>query len=734
MKKNYLAWGLMLVASLTLTNCAKEQVVNEPVTQKGVPFELTVGVDTKTTTTDASTINWADADSLNVFHAVAGSDTYGSNDKFTFDSGTKFTGVLKDGALTADAYDWYVLYPYNSVIVEPNNTSKGYLTVGSSYNGSQTQKGNGNKAHLAGSNIPLYGKAASVAKDAKPTITLKQAVSVVKVHVTNKNAKPLTVTNVSFVAPEYVVGTYYIDITGENPVFTASQNSTKTFTYASETANLTVTNGDAINQNAEADFFIAIKPFTAAAGKTLKVSVNGYEKSLDLEAAATFAPGKIKTINFSYDKVEAAPISTEDGPVTVGFETAEGFSATTSYNNAEVKFQGAEGHRWGIVSGSTSTTGAIKGSQSMLLRDYTANGFQPYVYTEYRLSSVKEVQFQAKRTSSSQPYQLKLSYSTDLGDTWTDAETYDLSTSAETYKHVFGSIVSSAMFKFTIVFPGTRENKKDVIIDDVIFSKTEIVPAPVITVTSANPMPVANTASSQEITYTIDNPTEAVLSADTEATWITGISTSTAGKVTFNVAAQEAAAAARSADITLKYTGAEDVVVRVNQAAGASSGPSYTWNLEQNDLGEDRAPEASVTKGVLSTTSAGITWNVDYSWPEGAQMRLLWDSNNNRGVQIGTGSAAEKCNSVSLTTTGFTAAITKIVVGANTASSGNASLSVSVNGTPFTSGEQTSVTLNTTTTPTTYEFTGNATGTVVISITNSANKAIYLKSIKINTD
>lgn len=692
MKKNYLVLGLMLTAALTLTNCAKEQVVNEPVAQKGVPFELTVGVDTKTTTTDAATINWAAGDNLNVFHAVAGSDAYGSNDEFTFDSGTKFTGALKDGALTADAYDWYVLYPYNGNIEEPNNTSKGYLTVGSSYNGAQTQNGNGNKAHLAGSNIPLYGKAASVAKDAKPTITLKQAVSVVKVHVTNKNVKPLTVTSVSFVAPEYVVGTYYIDITGENPAFTASQNPGKTFTYASETANLTVTNGDAINQNAEADFFIAIKPFTAAAGKTLKVSVNGYEKSLDLEAAATFAPGKIKTINFSYDKVDAAPISTEDGPVTVGFETAEGFSATTSYNNTDVKFQGAEGHRWGIVSGSTSTTQAIKGNQSMLLRDYTANGFQPYVYTEYRLSSVKEVQFQAKRTSS-QPYQLKLSYSTDLGDTWTDAETFDLSNSAETFKHVFGSIVSSAMFKFTIVFPGTRENKKDVIIDDVIFSKTEIVPAPVITVTSDNPMDVANTASSQEITYTIANPTTASLTASTTADWISNLDYSNAGTVSFNVAAQVTDAPARSAQITLKYTDAADVVVTVNQAAGPSSGVGpqeetvtiqYTGDSTTNMTGNNDAATLGLDANKWSVVaSKGAASNFP-GLNKAGDIRLYYNADGSNTITVTALETGVTISSITITYTGDDYKNGVVLVGGNPVSISEGSYTI--NSTSFVVG------------------------------------------------
>ena len=95
MKKHVFSLGLMLVAALAFTNCAKQEVIvkdAEPATP-GVPFELSAGVDTKTTTTDGATINWADKDQLNVFYRENG--TTGTYQKpsgvFTFTSGTSFT-------------------------------------------------------------------------------------------------------------------------------------------------------------------------------------------------------------------------------------------------------------------------------------------------------------------------------------------------------------------------------------------------------------------------------------------------------------------------------------------------------------------------------------------------------------------------------------------------------------------------------------------------------------------
>ena len=123
--------------------------------------------------------------------------------------------------------------------------------------------------------------------------------SVVAVKVKNTTTEPLVVKSVSFTSTEDIVGTYYIDFTGENVVYTGSGDK-----YVSATASLTVNNGEAIAANAEATFYIPIKPHTAALGKTLKISVNGYEKPLELPKNVTFTAGKIKTLAFVFDKTQ----------------------------------------------------------------------------------------------------------------------------------------------------------------------------------------------------------------------------------------------------------------------------------------------------------------------------------------------------------------------------------------------------------------------------------------------
>ena len=307
MKKNIITIGISLISALFFTtNCAKEEVspVNEETRSEAVSFKLNVSAqETRTTTEDGATINWDTGDAINVFHAVTGTTEYGYNDKFTLAEGTTFNGELKDGALDeSKTYDWYVMYPYVSYITTPANTSTGYTTVGSSASGSQTQNGNDDKAHLAGTSIPLYGKTTGVAATETPSITLKQAVAVVKVHVTNSSDEPLTVTDVAFTGTEDIVGSYYIDFSGDAPAFKGREK------YVSEVAKLTVNSGTAIKINGSADFYIAVKPFTA--NGTLKVAVNGYKKEYPV-TNKTFSAGKIKTVNFSYDRISTAKLNFE---------------------------------------------------------------------------------------------------------------------------------------------------------------------------------------------------------------------------------------------------------------------------------------------------------------------------------------------------------------------------------------------------------------------------------------
>lgn len=299
MKKLSLFLGMALAASLSLTNCTEKiEGPIAPATPAGIPFEISADISTKTTNNELAT-QWAEGDAINLFHAVAGTTDYVSDNDFTLDATRVgvFTGNLTGGELNASNYDWYAFYPYSEYNKTPAGVSKdtfGYTHIGDK---SQTQEGNDSKAHLCGTALPLYGVAKGLASDVKPSIAMNNLASVVAVKVKNTTTEPLVVKSVSFTSTEDIVGTYYIDFTGENVVYTGSGPD-----YVSATASLTVNNGDAIAPNSEATFYIPIKPHSVKTGSTLKISVNGYEKSLTLPKDVTFTAGKIKTLAFKYDK------------------------------------------------------------------------------------------------------------------------------------------------------------------------------------------------------------------------------------------------------------------------------------------------------------------------------------------------------------------------------------------------------------------------------------------------
>ncbi len=285
-----------MAATFALSSC-DDSVAIEQTPSKGVPFEISTLL-TKTTN-DGLATNWAADDAINLFHAEAGSTSYTSDGQFTVDEALtgKFSGTLAKELEDGKNYDWYAFYPFSSHITTPANTS-GYPYIGGRSDTPQTQTGNGSKAHLSGTACPLYGVVKDVASDTKPAIAMKHAASVVAIKVTNTLSDALTVSSISFTSTENIVGQFYIDFSSDTAKY-------KDGPYVSSTANLTVTGGEAIAHNASAVFYIAVKPHTAASGTTLKISVNGAEKTLTLPKAITFTAGSIKTLAYGYDSEEA---------------------------------------------------------------------------------------------------------------------------------------------------------------------------------------------------------------------------------------------------------------------------------------------------------------------------------------------------------------------------------------------------------------------------------------------
>lgn len=558
---------MALAASLSLTNCTEKiEGPIAPATPAGIPFEISADISTKTTN-DGLVTQWATGDAINLFHAVAGKTDYVSDNDFTLDATRDgvFTGNLSSALDPSKSYDWYAFYPYSEYNKTPAGVSKetfGYTHIGDKL---QTQVGNDSKAHLCGKALPLYGVAKGLASDVKPAVTMNNLASVVAVKVKNTTTEPLVVKSVSFTSTEDIVGTYYIDFTGENVVYTGSGDK-----FVSATASLTVNNGEAIAANAEATFYIPIKPHTAALGSTLKISVNGYEKPLTLPKDVTFTAGKIKTLAFNFDKVVV-------DYVTIPW--TENFSGDLSL--------------YTLVSG---------GSDTKTYEANLAGGTTPEL-----LVSKQGGSFSAKVKADAGNYVLTFkSNHADYLTVLSSDKNVTVTKESDT-EYVLTVPEGGSTFSLTIKNTHEKDNAR---IDDISLVADTAVKVPVITVDKTT---VSAKSEGDKLTlkYSIKYPAaDATITATSKETWVNTFDYTKAGEITFAVDANEGAA--RTATVTLSYPGAEDVAVTVSQRAAGSSAlvaKTATITFGTNDVKIDKA---SVTanddqKNSWTITTAGTT-------------------------------------------------------------------------------------------------------------------------------
>lgn len=152
---------------------------------------------------------------------------------------------------------------------------------------------------------------------------------------------------------------------------------------------------------------------------------------------------------------------------TCGFESAEGFTAGTAYNNATIAYTGSSGQQWGTFFGTPSTTSPITGAQSMQMRWYTgtstSNG---YTFTNFDLPSVTKVTFNAKNTSG---IDVIVSYSTDGGTSYVGAQTFSLSTTATEYTYNISATgeYTSVRLKFELTYSAAPTATSRLYLDDI---------------------------------------------------------------------------------------------------------------------------------------------------------------------------------------------------------------------------------------------------------------------------
>ena len=592
MKKTLFFAGLALAMVFSLNSCNKEienTIVNNGV-KEGTPFEIIATPVQTRTENDGMDTKWVADDAINVFHAEEGTTAYVSDGEFTIEdvSTNRFKGTVSETLEAGKKYDWYMFYPYSSHITTPANTESGYTVVGSRNNGYQTQTENNSMAHIAGPNYPLIGVISSVASTEVPSVSVNQVCSFIEFNVTNNSSEDLVVSNILFTASEDIVGTYYIDfVDPENVVFTPSTNTDGSFVYASEKASLNVTDGAALAEGESAKFYIGIKPFTVSSG-TLKVAVNGYEKTLDITKSTSFSAGKIKKIKFNYDKEpEVLPIyDNTSADYTTGFE--DGFTAGNVYNNTLEKLDGPEDEQWASYYGTVSTNVKIAGDNSMQMRWYANSASNlGYARTNFMIAEVGSVSFSAAATNN---LNLSLYYMGEEDEDWVLAETFTLTSTAKQYSYAFSAPVENAQLKFQIALPATNPSStSNVRIDDVVVSKD----VPAVELTS-----IAITKAPSKTTYTVGD--EFVFDGEVTATYSDGSTADVTDDIVTDGETVVASAGANKT-VTVSYTEGEITKTTSYKITVNEPGASYTdvpsQTITFSDLGYANGDEVDEVSG-----------------------------------------------------------------------------------------------------------------------------------------
>lgn len=384
-------------------------------------------------------------------------------------------------------------------------------------------------------------------------------------------------------------------LAGRVVVNMTEQSISEPYYNPSSTVTANYTAGTKYEINGTNATWLIVAPQTLAEGSTITVAAStesfSISKAITVPAGGIeLASGKVTTLNIGLSSGNIESSSGQALPFNDNFswQTGTGSSGLTYESDPAIPSAKYSAYDW-IYAGGAS--GVIRMSKS---------GETGYLTTvELDLSSAFYVHINSKYWSDSDATHLFVSV--DDGA----AEDITLTADYADYYINFAAATSKSKVKIT-----TTASKRAYFRAIDVISGTYVAP-PVINVTSDNPMAIDNTASSQTITYSVSHPTEAALTAvlqDPSDTWIDNIDYSTPGEVTFDVAAQGSGDPERSAVIVLSYTGAEDVEVTVNQAAGAGAVVSKTYTITWNSTNNSASVNNYTSS--WSVTADGLTCNM----------------------------------------------------------------------------------------------------------------------------
>lgn len=461
MKRTFQILGAAMLA-LAMVACQNEPIIDdntpvtpdEPVVEEPAELVLRANLPETRTALDTETfkVSWAAVDELAVFNAPTGTADYSDNLHFI----TKVVGEGEEATAQLGVfvpaegievpfedgvnYDWYVLHPWRTTggdveMKTPKGESKedGYFPIGA-----QTQTGYNDATHVSGSD-PLVGK---VANTREPNVTLKHLAVLHKFTVTNNSDKPTTITKLTLNGGENkLFGTFWLDLTADEPAIDI-EKANGTFNERA----LTVKEGTELAVGASADFYMVTAPFTLNTGETLKMTIETSSGTQVIEKTATadidFKAGTYNTASLVYDYkiVYADHLYYEKFNPSTALESL----TTTNLDVRPARWTSYDKGGMSVYDGDVSAVSYTNAVNSTITRQVAASALKGMDDLHARLGDgktygsidIEGIKLYGKtklNLSLLQTYknsQLKVEYSVDKGETWTELITWTNPTTA----------------------------------------------------------------------------------------------------------------------------------------------------------------------------------------------------------------------------------------------------------------------------------------------------------------
>lgn len=153
----------------------------------------------------------------------------------------------------------------------------------------------------------------------------------------------------------------------------------------------------------------------------------------------------------SFGNISAQEVMTYE----TGFESTEGFTAGSVYNNTAVSYSGTANSQWGTVFGTPSNTSPLTGGQSLQMRWYTSSPSSlGQTYMNFDVQKVKRIEFNAANTNG---LKLTVDFSEDGGTTYQGAQLFNLTAQSLAYNYTVSNTgaYQNVRLRFTITLPST---------------------------------------------------------------------------------------------------------------------------------------------------------------------------------------------------------------------------------------------------------------------------------------